>query len=159
MLLLNNSRLFHRSNRFFTALHILPAGALSQTPFLQSSVPAGQAGPEMTSPLENLYPEAGPEPVFAQPGPVSTVETSSGPLQFPARDVMPPDQIEEGEVSEPEPDDQQYPDSADKHRASEDQNYRETVRGVRAFMGWTHIPDLEYSPTSRADNPWIGHHS
>ena len=35
---------------------------------------------------------------------------------------------------------------------SEDQNYRETVRGVRAFMGWTHIPDLEYSPTSRADN-------
>ena len=42
---------------------------------------------------------------------------------------------------------------------SEDQNYRETVRGVRAFMGWTHIPDLEYSPTSRADNPWIGYYS
>ena len=40
---------------------------------------------------------------------------------------------------------------------SEDQNYRETVKGVRAFMGWTHIPDFEYSPASRADNPWIGH--
>ena len=26
-------------------------------------------------------------------------------------------------------------------------------------MGWTHIPDLEYSPISRADNPWIGHRS
>ena len=26
-------------------------------------------------------------------------------------------------------------------------------------MGWTHIPDLEYSPTSRADNPWIEHRS
>ena len=26
-------------------------------------------------------------------------------------------------------------------------------------MGWTHIPDLEYSPTSRTDNPWIGHRS
>ena len=39
---------------------------------------------------------------------------------------------------------------------SEDQNYRETVRGVRAFMGWTHIPDLEYSPASRTDNPWEG---
>ena len=23
-------------------------------------------------------------------------------------------------------------------------------------MGWSHIPDLEYSPTRRADNPWIG---
>ena len=34
---------------------------------------------------------------------------------------------------------------------SEDQNYRETVGGVRAFMGWTHIPDLEYSPSSRTD--------
>ena len=40
---------------------------------------------------------------------------------------------------------------------SEDQNYRETVRGVRTFMGWTHIPDLEYSPALWADNPWIGH--
>ena len=26
-------------------------------------------------------------------------------------------------------------------------------------MGWTHIPDSEYSPTSRTDNPWTGHHS
>ena len=24
-------------------------------------------------------------------------------------------------------------------------------------MGWTHIPDLEYSPASRTDNPWVGH--
>ena len=24
---------------------------------------------------------------------------------------------------------------------SEDANYRETIRGVRSFMGWHHIPD------------------
>ena len=24
-------------------------------------------------------------------------------------------------------------------------------------MGWSHIPDLEYTPATRADNPWIGH--
>ena len=24
-------------------------------------------------------------------------------------------------------------------------------------MGWTHIPELEYSPASRTDNPWVGH--
>ena len=26
-------------------------------------------------------------------------------------------------------------------------------------MGWSHIPDLEYSPTSRTDNLWVGHRS
>ena len=26
-------------------------------------------------------------------------------------------------------------------------------------MGWSHIPDLEYSPATRADNPWVGHRS
>ena len=76
--------------------------------------------------------------------------------------MFPPDQAEEGELSDPEqePEDQQDSDSGEKDKfMSEDQNYRETVRGVRAFMGGTHIPDLEYSPTSRTDNPWTGHRS
>ena len=152
--------------------HQAPAGALSQNPFIQSSVPSGQASPAsgpdgtktsmenvtMSSPLENLYPSSDHEPVFQQPGPVTSA-VSSGPVHFPARDVMPPEQFEEGEVSEPEPDDQQDSDSGDKDKIlSEDQNYRETVR-VRAFMGWTHIADLEYSPTSCTDNPWTGHRS
>ena len=153
--------------------HQAPAGALSQTPFIQSSVPSGQAGPAsgpdgtktsmenvtMSSPLENLYPSSDHEPVFQQPGPVTSAG-SSGPVHFPARDVMPPEQFEEGEVSEPEPDDQQDSASGDKDKVlSEDQNYRETVRGVRAFISWTHIPDVKYSPTSRTDNPWTGHRS
>ena len=70
------------------------------------------------------------------------------------------DQIEEGEVSELKPDDQPESDSTEKDRELiEDQNYREAVRGVTAFMGWSHISDLEYSPTSRVDNSWIGHRS
>ena len=28
---------------------------------------------------------------------------------------------------------------------NEEMNYRETVRAVRAFLGWTHIPDFEPS--------------
>ena len=53
---------------------------------------------------------------------------------------MLPDQIEGGEVCESELDDQQDLDSAEKDKVlSEDQNYRDTVRGVRAFMGWSHI--------------------
>ena len=39
-------------------------------------------------------------------------------------------------------------------------NYRETVRAVRAFLGWSHIPDFEYSVADgdRSDNPWKGKH-
>ena len=157
--------------------HKPPAGSLSQVPFLLSSVPSGQAGPasgpdrtqtittssvDMVSPLENLYQESDSEPVFAQPassGPViSSYEQCVEPLPVSARNISPPEQVDEGELSEL--DDQPEQDSNDTDCAiSEDQNYRETVRGVRAFMGWSHIPDLEYSATTRADNPWIGHRS
>ena len=100
----------------------------------------------MSSPMENLHPDHDPELVFAQSGRVS------------AQDVVPPEQFEEGEVSELE--DQPDLDNIDTDRAmNEDHNYRETICRVRAFMGWTHIPDLEYSPATRADNPWIGHRS
>ena len=39
-------------------------------------------------------------------------------------------------------------------------NYKETVRAVRAFLGWSHIPDFELSATDgdRSDNPWKGKH-
>ena len=76
--------------------HQVPAGALSQTPFIQSSVPSGQAGPasgldgtktsmetmNMSSPLENLYPETEQEPVFQQPGPVASAVFR--PVAFPS---------------------------------------------------------------------------
>ena len=106
---------------------------------------------DMTSPLENVYPQPDPEPVFSS-------QSSSGPVAS-SITQPPPEHSEEGEVSDQEevldPSEQDSPD-IDK-TISEDQNYRETVRGVRAFMGWNHIPDLEYTPTSRSDNPWVGH--
>ena len=110
--------------------------------------------------------------MFKHPAPVATVSSAamsassqsafqqpssgSGPVTF--RDVNPQETFEEGELSDAE----ESPDleTSDPDRVlSEDQNYRETVRGVRAFMGWTHIPDLEFSPQSRTDNPWAGHRS
>ena len=39
---------------------------------------------------------------------------------------------------------------------TEDQSYRDTVRGVRSYMGWNFIPDLESSAASSSDNPWAG---
>ena len=43
---------------------------------------------------------------------------------------------------------------------NEEMNYRETCRSVRAFLGWTHIPDFELSVSDgdRSDNPWKGKH-
>ena len=153
--------------------HGPPAGSLSQAPFLLPAVPSGPASsPDrtklsstavtsvgMTSPLENLYPEQdvdSTEPVFSQPGPVSYGESLSHSLPISSASYLPPDPVEEGELSDPE--DQPEVETGDSDRViSEEQNYREAVRGVRAFMGWTHIPDLEYSPASRTDNPWVGH--
>ena len=46
-------------------------------------------------------------------------------------------------------------DSTDQD-LSEDANYRETIRGVRSFMGWHQIPDYDSTSSSLADNPFAG---
>ena len=44
---------------------------------------------------------------------------------------------------------------------NEEMNYRETVRSVRSFLGWSCIPDFEAAvgdTDNRSDNPWKGKH-
>ena len=44
---------------------------------------------------------------------------------------------------------------------NEEMNYRETVQAVRAFLGWTYIPDFVPAAgdtDNRSDNPWKGKH-
>ena len=55
---------------------------------------------------------------------------------------------EEGEISDTETVEQ-----------NEEMSYRETIRSVRAFLGWSHIPDFELSASDgdRSDNPWNTH--
>ena len=53
---------------------------------------------------------------------------------------------EEGELSN-EPD-VSFTDP-DQSR-SEEQSYRETMRGIRSYMGWTHIPDMDSGTKSAA---------
>ena len=61
--------------------------------------------------------------------------------------------VEEGELSDQEPDAAATdPDQT----LSEDQNYRETMRGIRSFMGWTHIPDMDSAAATSDDNPFAG---
>ena len=61
--------------------------------------------------------------------------------------------MEEGELS-----DQEHEISAtDPDLAlSEEQNYRETMSGIRSFMGWTHIPEVDSTTSKSEDNPFAG---
>ena len=55
-------------------------------------------------------------------------------------------------------DDGHFSDVMDPPEQTEDMSYRETVRSVRAFMGWHHIPAFEtdYSEPDKSNNPWKG---
>ena len=57
-------------------------------------------------------------------------------------------EAEEGDFSEDPEFEQELP-------TSEEQTYRETMRGIRSFMGWSHIPDMDSSNPSD-DNPFAG---
>ena len=39
---------------------------------------------------------------------------------------------------------------------SEDQSYREIIRGIRACMNWNFVPDLELSGVTAKYNPFTG---
>ena len=60
--------------------------------------------------------------------------------------------VEESELSDRDPD-----ASADPNQTlSENQTYRETLRGIRSYMGWTQIPDIESTPSTGEDNLFLG---
>ena len=61
--------------------------------------------------------------------------------------------------SDKDSDDGEISDS-EANEQNEEMNYRETVRAVQAFLGWSHIPDFEFSVAGgdRSDNPWKGKH-
>ena len=57
--------------------------------------------------------------------------------------------VEEGELS----DDQELAEQDTP--TSEEQTYCETMRGIRSFMGWSHVPEIDSSNPSD-DNPFAG---
>ena len=56
--------------------------------------------------------------------------------------------VEEGELSDIE---QDLPLNDNDQAFSEEQNYRETMRGIRSLMGWSHIPDVDSALSSSED--------
>ena len=111
-------------------------------------VPEDQQDFKIKSPLENLYGKSNleREPLFS-----TTSGTPAG--SAPGPEVDDREDIGEGELVTAS-DTELPPDQ--ENIQTEDQSYRETVRGVRSYMGWDFIPDLESSATSSSDNPWAG---
>ena len=72
------------------------------------------------------------------------------------------EQLSDDEFDRSEPpsgsEDGQLSDSTETPEQTEDMTYRETVRSVRSFMGWHHIPAFEsdYSEPDKSNNPWKG---
>ena len=60
--------------------------------------------------------------------------------------------VEEGELSDEQDATITDPDQS----LSEEQSYRETTRGIRSYMGWTHIPDIDSNAGTSDDNPFAG---
>ena len=61
----------------------------------------------------------------------------------------------EGNYRDGSPDRQLTRDESADQELSEEGNYRETIRGVRSFMGWHKVPEFE-SVSSSDDNPFAG---
>ena len=59
---------------------------------------------------------------------------------------------EEGELSE----DQDQPITDPDQPVSEEQNYRDTMQGIRSFMGWSNIPEMDSTASNSDDNPFAG---
>ena len=59
---------------------------------------------------------------------------------------------EEGELSDDPDLNVMEPDQM----PTEEQTYRETMRGIRSYMGWSDIPDIDSTNTASDDNPFSG---
>ena len=60
--------------------------------------------------------------------------------------------LEEGELS----DDHEVSFTDPDQSLSEEQSYRETMRGIRPYMGWNHVPDIDSGTKTSDDNPFAG---
>ena len=78
----------------------------------------------------------------------SASDTDSLSSDRPPIDIFP----EEGELS----DDPEANLSDQEQSLSEEQSYRETMRGIRSYMNWEHIPDIDSGATTSEDNPFAG---
>ena len=77
-------------------------------------------------------------------------DTSTSPVQVQQSPETDTD-TDEGQVSDQE---QDTSVTDTDHASTEEQNYRQTMGGVRSYMGQNHIPDIDNQKLSVEDNPF-----
>ena len=60
--------------------------------------------------------------------------------------------VEEGELS----DDQDMTVTEPDQALSVEHTYQEMMRGIRSYMGWSNVPDIDSFNTASDDNPFSG---
>ena len=134
---------------FFPPASVTSASAVpalvSVLPPATVSIPPTPASAAVSAPTESCQAVSTIQDM-AQAPPV--VPPASDPSGDDLDCVEVPPEVDEGEISETDPD-----WSVD--HMSEDQTYRETVRSIRSYMGWDEVPTFE-APATQADNPFAG---
>ena len=166
--------------------HAPPASAIRSEPFLKPSDQSGSSSQQSHRPSSTASPATNPAKTATaakagsdssqpshRPGTSSVTDQSTTQRQFAAafdtarKDTCSSDSDSESFTSDRPPIDL-YPEEgelSDDHEVSftdpdqslsEEQSYRETMRGIRSYMGWTHIPDVDSGAKTSDDNPFAG---
>ena len=125
-------------------------------------VEAPGAGAEIHPTSQAAFSPAGAfssgRPEVQPPGPTTQPSTATDqPEDFASEDDQLTDHPdlsldEEGEALSQGPDCEELTDT----ELSAEQTYRKTLRGVRSFMDWDHVPEFDSSSSAQDDNPFAG---
>ena len=135
-----------------------PAASMSPATGPTISVPASKAGSDSSQPAHrpgtskttDLPAKRSFSTAFDTRRDTSSSESDSDSTSSdrPPIDLYP----EEGELS----DDPEVSLTDPDQSLTEEQSYRETMRGIRSYMGWTHVPDMDSGTKTSDDNPFAG---
>ena len=146
-----------------TPSHAPPANVVRPDPFLKPAPQTSQpTDPAIDSPAtdSSLHRPATKASSSAQPEPnTETVQRQlATAFDTSRKESLSSSDSDSDSLSSDRPplDDQEATQSDHEQSLSEEQSYRETMRGIRSYMGWSHIPDIDSDATTSEDNPFAG---
>ena len=132
-----------------------PAASISLATDLAETVAASKAGSDSSQPAHRPGTSRTTDQSAKRSFSTAFWDTSSSDSDSEgASSDRPPVDLypKEGELS----DDQEVSFTDPDQSLSEEQSYRETMRGIRSYMGWTHVPDMDSGTKTSDDNPFAG---
>ena len=142
----------------------LPGASSGPESAHQSVVPKGDRSSQsqdLKKSSGSLFQSASSTPMAPPEQDTSLDFTGAGACAFPQEQyeqVSDDDLDRSASASGSGSEDGHFSDVADPPEQTEDMSYRETLRSVRAFMGWHHIPAFktDFSEPDKSNNPWKG---